>query len=171
MRYLEETSQIPVRVPFLRVAKLARPILLFGIFVVGTSLFLPQTGLSEVSTHPPRDLSETLTFNYSLAIGGSHPGLPTGNQSTQSLDQEPAPTQNISSLFINTQSSSSAYHSPYDEPLIEVQEQTPTVFPVEYHRLASLLLRHRRIHRSCIATCASCLSIRSAARQSRISKW
>ncbi len=129
MRYLEETSQIPVRVPFLRVAKLARPILLFGIFVVGTSLFLPQTGLSEVSTHPPRDLSETLTFNYSLAIGGSHPGLPTGNQSTQSLDQEPAPTQNISSLFINTQSSSSAYHSPYDEPLIEVQEQTPTVLP------------------------------------------
>ena len=101
MRYLEETSQIPVRVPFLRVAKLARPILLFGIFVVGTSLFLPQTGLSEVSTHPPRDLSETFTFNYSLAISGSHPGLPTGNQSTQSLDQEPAPTQNISSLFIN----------------------------------------------------------------------
>ena len=81
--------------------------LLAGSVVVAISTFAPLLGLAEVSGPPSGFPSESLTFNYSLAIRGGPQNFLSDSQSPLSLPEGSINEQRAFSKALNTQSSSS----------------------------------------------------------------
>ena len=102
--------------------------LLAGSVVVAISTFAPLLGLAEVSGPPSGYPSESLTFNYSLAIRGGPQNFLSDSQSPLSQPEGSINEQRSFSKALNTQSSSSVPEYLPDEqqrsssPVVIVEE-------------------------------------------------
>lgn len=119
--------------------------LLAGSVVVAISTFAPLLGLAEVSGPPSGLPSESLTFNYSLAIRGGHQNFLSDSQSPLALPEGSINDQRSFPKALNTQSSSSVPEYLPDEqqrsssPVVIVEEVPAYIIhkPVLRHQEAT----------------------------------
>ncbi len=106
---------------------------------------IPIKGLAEVSTPSPEISLEPLTFNYSLAIDGTHANGPSKRHSSLQRPNVSAHTLRIFPKRLNTQTSSMEKHQVEAEPAqafsIVADEQVPSYIihePVVLHHEVTL---------------------------------
>jgi len=105
--------------------------LLVRSFIMAISAVIPIQGWAEISVPPPGFLSESHSFNYSLAIHGGHANIPSDRQSSPSRTEGSTHVFNSFSNILNTQSSSSVQQQLEEEQRsssfsVVVDEEVPS---------------------------------------------
>jgi len=129
MRYLGKTLQVRSHCIPLRAVFFARNVLVASSVVLATWTFQPHSSLGQISTTPPPNSTESLTFNYSLANSHQRPERSADTQELPTQGERVESPYNAPNSTLEPQFNRSIHGNPYFEQSASQADQSERTIP------------------------------------------